>query len=58
MALNFAACSLGAAPASKRVVNLVDLGVNVFGLDEIKDSKLPIVGIVSTPLFPNVEVGA
>ncbi|BEI79475.1 hypothetical protein CcaverHIS002_0100040 [Cutaneotrichosporon cavernicola] len=46
MALNFSACDLGAPHASRQVVKLVDLEVNVFGLDEIKGSKLPIVAIV------------
>lgn len=41
---------LGHLKASKRVVSLVDFEVNVFGLDEIAGSTLPIVPLVSAPL--------
>lgn len=35
-------------PRSKRTVTLVDLDVDVYGLDEIKGSTLPISAIVSS----------
>lgn len=45
--MDFAPLHLDHPAASKRTVHMVDLDVHVFGLDEIKHSKLPIAVIVS-----------
>lgn len=45
--MDFGNLHLGHPPASKHTVGMLDLYVNVFGLDEIGGSTLPISIIVS-----------
>lgn len=44
---DFPSLILDHKPYSKRMITLVDLDVDVYGLDEIKKSKLPICAVVS-----------
>lgn len=45
--MDYPALDLGNKTCSKTQVSLVDLDVYVWGLEEIKDSKLPIAAVVS-----------
>lgn len=47
---DFPSLILDHKPRSKRTVTLVDLDVDVYGLDEIRKSKLPICAVVSVPV--------
>lgn len=44
---DFPSLILDHKPRSKKTVTLVDLDVDVYGLEEIKKSKLPICAVVS-----------
>lgn len=45
--MDWAPLNLGHPIVSMKEVNLIDLGVQVFGLEEIKGSDLPIAMVVS-----------
>lgn len=47
--MDYPALDLGNKECSKTHVAIVDLDVFVWGLEEIKDSKLPIAAVVSSP---------
>lgn len=47
--MDYPALDLGNKTCSKTPVSIVDLDVFVWGLDEIKDSKLPIAAVVCLP---------
>lgn len=44
---DFPSLTLGHKPRSKKTVTLVDLDLDVYGLDEIRKSRLPISAVVS-----------
>lgn len=55
--MDFGNLALGHPPASHKHVWLVDLAVNVYGLEEIKDSTRPIAVVVSAVCGRGIAAG-